>query len=120
LVFLRQNPNGYVVTIPMYEMEVRLAPAGYGAFRDLSHVPTSERNLEIAKELEVAASSFPEPVPGVTGEAARYFPYVVDLVGGCARQFLRHFAASRSKELRVAAQNWLAVLANKGLHCAGR
>jgi hypothetical protein len=76
--------------------------------------------LEIANELEVVASSFPEPAPGLTGEAARYFPYVVDLVGGCAEQFLQHFAASRSNELRVAAQNWLAVLANRGLHCARR
>ena len=31
--------------------------------------------------------------------------------------FLRHFARSQSKELRAAAQNWLALLVNKELHC---
>ena len=117
LVFLRHRPTGYVVTIPIYEMEVRLAPVRSGTPSDLSQVPTSERNLEIAKELETAALSFPEPPPGVTGEAATYFPSVVDLLGGCAEPFLRHFAASRSKELRGAAQSWLALLVNKGLHC---
>jgi|GraSoiStandDraft_24_1057298.scaffolds.fasta_scaffold95590_1 hypothetical protein len=120
LVFLRHGPTDYVVTIPIYEMEVRLAPIRAGTLSDLSQVPTSERNLEIAKELETAALFLPEPPPGVTGEAATYFPSVVDLLGGCAEPFLRHFAASRSKELRAAAQNWLALLVNKGLQCIAR
>jgi hypothetical protein len=94
LVFLRHGPSGYVVTIP-----------------------SSRRNLEIAKELETAALFLPEPPPGVTGDAARYFPYVVDILGGCAEPFLRHFAGSQSKELRAAAQNWLALLVNEELHC---
>ena len=118
LVFLRQNSNGYVVTIPIYEMEVRLARPGSAVFRDLSQVPISERKSEIAKEIEAAALSVPHPAPGVTGDAARYFPYVVDLIGGCAEPFLRHFAVSRSKELRAAAQNWLAFVVNKGLRCS--
>jgi hypothetical protein len=59
----------------------------------------------------------PEPAPGVTGETAPYFPYVIDILGDCAQPFLRHFAASGSKELRAAAQSWLALLVNKGLRC---
>ena len=65
----------------------------------------------------MAALLVPEPAPGMTGEAAAYFPYVVDLIGASAKPFLRHFAASRSNELRVAAQNWLVFLVNKGLRC---
>ena len=118
LVFLRHEPTGFVVTIPIVAIEVRLGPVQQGSPSDVSQVPLNERNLEIAKELEAAALSVPEPAPGVTGEAATYFPSVVDLLGGCAEPFLRHFAASRSKELGAAAQNWLALLVNKGLHCA--
>jgi hypothetical protein len=119
LVFLRYDPTGSVVTIPIYAIEVRLAPVRSPNFLDLSVVPTTDRNLEIAKELEAAALVVPEPAPGVTGEAATYFPYVIDLLGGCAQPFVRHFAASGSQELRAAALSWLALLVNKGLCCVG-
>jgi hypothetical protein len=117
LVFLRRDPRDFVVTIPIYAIEAKLAAQQSGALSDLSQVPPADRNFEIAKELETAALSLPEPPPGMTGEAAAYFPSVVDLIGGCAKPFLRHFAASRSKELRAAEQNWLALLVNKGLRC---
>jgi len=117
LVFLRHTPSGYVVIMPVYEMEVKLAPIRSGTLSNLSQVPSSHRNLEIAKELEKAALSVPEPPTGATGQAATYFPYIVDILGGCAEPFLRHFARSRSKELRAAAQDYLALLVNKGLHC---
>lgn len=60
----------------------------------------------------------PEPAPGLTGEAATYFPDLVDLPGDCAEPFLQRFAASRRKELRTAAQKWLDLLVNKGLYSA--
>jgi len=120
LVFLQKGPTGFVVTIPIYAIAVRLVPIRSGTFFDLSQIPTADRNLEIAKELEAAALFVPEPAPGMTGEAATYFPYVVDILGGCAQPFLRHFAGSRSKELRAAAQRWLALLVNRGLSCVAR
>ena len=95
------------------------APAPSAELSDLSQASDNLRQEEIAQELETAALSFPKPGPGTTGEAAIYFPYVIDLIGRCAEPFLWHFAASQSKELRGAAKRWLAFLANnkKGQQC---
>jgi hypothetical protein len=76
-------------------------------------LPDDVRDSEIARELESAALSIGPPAPGTTGFAANYFPYVVDLIGGCAKPFLQHFAASPSNELRGAAQRWLKLLVDK-------
>lgn len=117
LVFLCRKQRGYAVTVPIYAIDVRLASASSTGPSDLSEAPEHVRKLEMAQELERAALSVPQPDPGVTGEAATYFPYVVDLIGGCAEPFLRHFAKSQSKELAAEARRWLAVLVDKGLQC---
>lgn len=117
LVFLRRTRTEYVVTVPIYAIEVPLAAAAPSRILDLSQAPEQVRRSEIAQELETAALSIAKPDPGVTGEAAIYFPYVVDLIGGCAEPFLRHFAESQSRELAGEAQRWLAFLAGKHLHC---
>ncbi len=117
MVFLRKDTTGYVVTMPVYQMEVPLAPAAPSDIRDVSVLPVPIRDLEVARELESAALSIGPPAPGTTGLAAVYFPYVVDLIGGCAKPFLQHFAASPSNELRVAAERWLTLLTEKHLVC---
>ena len=117
VVFLRRSQSGYAVTMPIYAIDVPLAPATSGRLSDLSQAPEQVRRSAIAQELETAALSLPKPGPGVTGEAATYFPYVVDLVGGCAEPLLRHFAGSASRELAGEAQRWLALLAQKRLRC---
>ena len=117
LVFLRRNQTGYIVIMPIYAIEVSLAPASPGRLSNLSQAPEQLRDSEIAQELETAALAVPRPQPGVTGEAVTYFPYVVDLIGGCAKPFLRHFAGSPSKELADSACSWLALISRKGLRC---
>jgi hypothetical protein len=117
LAFLRKEAAGYVVTMPVYQIEVPLARPSPRNLRDVSVLPDDERDSEIARELETAALSIDPPPPGVTGWAAVYFPYVVDLIGGCAKPFLQHFAASPSKDLRDTAQRWLTFLADKQMRC---
>jgi hypothetical protein len=117
LVFLREDVTGYVVTIPLCQVEVLLAPASALKLPDMSAVPEDIRYSEIARELETAAFSIEPPAPGVAGYAVHYFPYVIDLVGGCARPFLQHFAESPSRELRDVAQRWLTLLFDKKMRC---
>jgi hypothetical protein len=119
LVFLRSDATSYVVTMPIYQLEVQLAPASPAKMSNVSPLPKEIQDREMAQELETAALSVPPPRPGVTGEAALYFPYVVDLIGGCAEPFLRHFTRLQSKELREAAQRWLALLIEKRSTCNG-
>ena len=83
-------------------------------------LPDGIRDSEIAGELESAALAIGPPLPGTTGLAATYFPYVVDLTGGCAKAFLQHFAASPSGELRGAAQRWLRFLSGKNMRCEAK
>jgi hypothetical protein len=45
-----------------------------------------------------------------------YSPYVIDLVGGCARP-RQHFAETLSKELRDVAQRWLTLLVEEKVRC---
>jgi len=118
MVFLRKDVTGYVVILPVYQIEVPLAPASPVNVSDVSVLPDDVRDSEIARELESAALSIGPPAPGTTGFAANYFPYVVDLIGGCAKPFLQHFAASPSNELRGAAQRWLKLLVDKHMSCA--
>lgn len=117
LVFLRRDDQGYRAAMPIYAIEVPLAPALPNQLPDVSQAPEQVRRSEMAKELEAAALSMPRPDPGVTGEAAIYFPYVVDLIGGCAEPFLRHFVASESNELSGAAQRWLAIIIRQRRQC---
>lgn len=117
MVFLRKDVTGYVVIMPVYQIEVPLAPASPLNVSDVSVLPDEIRGSEIARELESAALSIGPPAPGTTGLAATYFPYVVDLIGGCAKPFLQHFAALPSNELRGAAQRWLRLLVDKHMHC---
>jgi hypothetical protein len=80
-------------------------------------LPDDVLDSEIARELETAALSIGPPTPGITGWAVVYFPYVVDLIGGCAKPFFQHFAASPSKDLRNFAQRWLTLLVDKQMRC---
>ena len=90
LIFLRRDTSGWVVALPLYGIEIQLAPAlPSGAFRDLSHASIQRRFDAIAEELEMAASLL--PLPGSTGEAATYFSEAFDLIGGCAEPFYRSF-----------------------------
>ena len=120
LVFLRKDDAGYVVTIPLHQIEVPLAPTSPENLANVSALPDQIRDSEIARELETAALSIDPPAPGVTGLAVTYFPYVVDLIGGCAQPLLQHLAAFPSKELRKDAQRWLSLLVDKHMHCEQR
>ena len=120
MVFLRKAVKGYVVIMPVYQTEVRLAPASPRNVTDVSVLPDGIRDSEIAGELESAALATVPPAPGTTGLATTYFPYVVDLIGGCARPFLQHFTASANKELQAAAQRWLRLLSDKNMRCEAK
>ena len=118
LIFLKQKISGWVVAMPLYRLEVELAPTPpSNALRDLSEVPPEQRHKALAEELETAALLVPPPKPGVTGEAATYFPAVFDLLGGCAEPFYRRFLSSPSPELRGAALNWLSLIHSRRMTC---
>ena len=117
LVFLRRQHEQWVVSIPLFALEVALASPGSSGQRDLSQAPPVIRNQTIAEELETAALLLPEPKAGMTGFAPWYFPSVFDLIGGCAKPFFLRFRSSPSAELRDAAQRWLALIADKKLTC---
>lgn len=118
LVFLRKKRDQWVVSVPLYALEVALAsPRSSSGRDDLSEAPPDVRNQAIAEELEAAALLLPEPQAGMTGFAPWYFAPVFDLIGGCAEPFFRRFLSSNSAELRAAAQRWLALIAAKKLTC---
>jgi hypothetical protein len=118
LIFLKHNRSGWVVAMPLYALEVELAPGPpSSALRHLSEAPSDQRYKAVAEELETAALLVPAPQPGVTGEAATYFPAVFDLLGGCAEPFYRRFLSSSSPELRGAALRWLSLIRSRRMTC---
>ena len=118
LIFLKQRTTGWVVAMPLYAIEVKLAPTPPSrAVGDLSQAPTDRKYEALAQELETAALLVPAPQPGVTGEAATYFPAVFDLLGGCAEPFYRRFFSSSSPELRRAALNWQQLIQSRHMLC---
>jgi hypothetical protein len=118
LIFLKRIRSGWEVAIPVVAIEEELiATPPRSAPRDLSPVPLRQRYQEIAEELENAALAQPVPSPGMTGEAASYFPSVFDLLGGCAEPFYRRFLSSPSPELRSAASDWLGLIRSRHLAC---
>jgi hypothetical protein len=118
LIFLRQKMSGWVVAVPLYALEMELAPAPpSNALRDLSQSPSEQRYEALAEELEAAALLVPTPRPGLTGEAATYFPGVFDLLGGCAEPFYRRFLSSPSPDLRGAALRWLSLIRSRHMTC---
>ena len=118
LVFLRRARPGWQVAMPVYAIEVELAATPrHGLNCDLSQAPLWERYQELAEELEDYALSLPAPPPGMTGEAASYFPSVFDLLGGCAEPFYNRFLSSPSPELRSAASTWLELIRSRHLAC---
>jgi hypothetical protein len=118
LIFLKQEISAWVVAMPLYALEVELAPTPpANALRDLSEAALEQRYEALAEELETAALRVPVPQPGVTGEAATYFPAVFDLLGGCAEPFYRRFLFSPSPELRGAARNWLSLILSRRVTC---
>jgi hypothetical protein len=118
LIFLKRRTTGWVVAMPLYAIEVKLAPTPPSrAVGDLSQAPTNSKYEELAQELETAALLVPTPEPGLTGEAATYFPAIFDLLGGCAEPFYRRFSSSPSLELRRAALNWLRLIQARHMTC---
>lgn len=118
LVFLQKGTTGWVVAIPLYAIEVKLAPTPHArAIGDLSQAPTDKKYEALAQELETAALLVPPPQPGVTGEAVTYFPAILDLLGGCAEPFYRRFFSSPSPELHRAALNWLQLIQSHDMTC---
>ena len=118
LIFLKQKISGWVVAMPLYALEMELAPTPpSNALRDLSEAPSEQRYKALAEELETAALLVPAPQPGVTGWAATYFSAIFDLLGGCAEPFYRQFLFSPSPELRGAALNWLALILSRRMTC---
>jgi hypothetical protein len=118
LIFLKRDTSGWVVALPLYAIEIKLAPVSpSSAPRDLSHASIQRRYEAIAEELETAASLAPVPPPGSTGEAAEYFSAAFDLIGGCAEPFYRRFLPSPSPELRGAASDWLELIRSRHMAC---
>lgn len=118
LIFLKQGEQGWVVAMPVYALEMKLAAASPpNAISDLSAAPVQARYRAIAEELEVAALSVPNPSPGMTGEAASYFSPVFDLLGGCGEAFYHHFESSPSSDLQEAAFRWLSLIKKRHLSC---
>ena len=92
LVVLRRVGFGWEVAMPVYAIEAELAAAPpAGAIRCVSQAPLSQSYQALAEELEQAALSLPAPPQGMTGEAASYFSWVFDLLGGCAEHFYSRF-----------------------------
>jgi hypothetical protein len=88
-----------------------------GSLRDLSELSPEQQYEAIAQEIETAALLVPIPPPGMTGEAATYFPALFDLQGGCTEPFYRWFVSSPSTGLRAAALNWLRLIGSHHLTC---
>lgn len=118
LIFLKKDKSSWVVAIPMYALEVELAHTlPLGSASDLSKFLPEQRQEAIAEELERAALRVPAPAPGVTGEAAVYFPEVFDLIGACGEPFYRQFLSSPSPDLRAAAMSWLDLIRARRMTC---
>jgi hypothetical protein len=118
LIFLKKDKSSWVVAIPMYGLEAELAPElPPSSVSDFSRLLPEQRYEAIAEELERAALHIPAPPPGVTGEAAAYFPEVFDLIGACAEPFYRKFLSSPSPELRADALNWLHLIRTHQMTC---
>jgi hypothetical protein len=118
LIFLKKEKTSWVVAIPMYELEAELAPElPPSSVSDFSKLLPEQRYEAIAEELERAALLVPDPPPGVTGEAAVYFPEIFDLIGACGEPFYRQFLSSPSHELRAAAFSWLDLIHARQMTC---
>ena len=118
LVFLKRGKSGWVVAMPLYALELELAPTPpTGSIRDFSQLLPEQRYEAIGEELETAALLVPALPPGMTGEAAAYFSAVYDLLGGCAQPFYRKFLSSPSPELRDAALSWLELISLRHRTC---
>ena len=118
LVFLKRDKSGWVVAMPLYALEFELSPTPpSGSIRDFSQLLPEQRYEAIGEELETAALLVPAPPPGMTGEAAAYFPSVYDLLGGCAEPFYRKFLSSPSPELRGEALRWLELIRSRRMTC---
>jgi len=119
LIFLKKDKSSWVVAIPMYAIEAELAPElPPSSVSDFSKLLPEQRYEAIAEELERAALRVPAPPPGVTGEAAVYFPKVFDLIGACGEPFYRQFLSSPSPELRADAFRWLDLIRTRHMTCA--
>jgi hypothetical protein len=118
LIFLKQRTTGWVVAMPLYAIEFKLAATPpSGAIGNLSQATTDKRYEALAQELETAALLIPAPQPGLTGEAATYFPSIFDLLGACAEPFYRRFLSSPSPTLRRAALNWVQLIQLRQMTC---
>jgi hypothetical protein len=114
LVFLIKDKHNWRVAMPLYALEMELAPRPPDkAVRDWSQGPLEARYWAIAEELENAALHLPRPDPGTTGMAPVYMSAVYDLIGACADPFFLLFRKSDSPELRKEVARQLATLRNQ-------
>lgn len=114
LLFLRGNPEqGWQVTVPGYQLEVRLAPTpgqNLQPLFDSSLLKDAERNLELAQEFASAAHYF-EPFGGAAN-VSEYFSWMDQLLGADAIPFIRPFLQSATIRLRYFAADRLALMKN--------
>jgi hypothetical protein len=119
LIFLKRQQSDWVVAIPAYSIEVRLASdSPKPSVRDFSELAPQQRYDATAEELQNAALVLPVPPPGMTGEASTYFGPVFDLIGACAEPFYRRFLSSPSNELRDESLRWINLINSRRLACS--
>lgn len=110
LLFLRSDgAEGWRVTIPMYQLEILLAPWLDASLRqrlDSSGLTDAGRNHELAQEF-AAAAHFVEPL-GDAADVYDYFSWMAELLGKEAVPFIRPFLKSATLRLRYFAADRLA------------
>jgi hypothetical protein len=114
LLFLRSDgADAWSVAVPVYELEVLLAPrpdASLSPHYDSSTLTERERNRELAQEFANAAR-FVEP-QGEAGNVAVYFEWINQLLGKDAVPFIIPFLRSATIRLRFFAAHELAQMKN--------
>lgn len=118
LIFLKSEGDHWVVSLPLYAIEVELGstPPPY-ASPDVSGAAPFQRDSAIAEELEAAALAVPPPAPGTTGMAITYFSPIFDLLGGCAEDFYEQFKTSPIPALQKSATEWVEIIQSRRLTC---
>jgi hypothetical protein len=114
LLFLRADPEQHwQVTVPGYQLEVRLAPipdTNLASHFDSSVLNEAERNRELGEEFANAARYF-EPL-GDAANVYEYFSWMDQLLGQEAIPFIRPFLRSATVRMRYFAADRLALMKN--------
>lgn len=110
LLFLRGvGATGWRVTVPLYQLEIPLAPRPAANLRlglDASGLAIAERNRELAEEF-AAAARFVES-QGDAADVYNYFSWTAELLGERAIPLIRSFLESATPRLRYFAADRLA------------